>query len=82
MMTLLKLRRGRYLLVEEKIPGDSGAVGRAIQDLAFPAHSVIAAVIRGGEILIPRGALTFEAGDEVLAICDSAAADELAKIFA
>jgi trk system potassium uptake protein TrkA len=81
MMTLLKLRRGRFSLVEEKIPAGAPAVGRFLKDLALPPQSVIAAVIRGGEILIPRGALQFDADDEVLAICDPAGAEELAALF-
>jgi len=81
MMTLLKLRRGRYSLVEEKIPRGAPAEGRAIKDLSLPPSSVIAAIIRGSHIVIPRGSTRFEAGDEVLAIVDSAAAKELAVLF-
>jgi len=81
MMTLLKLRRGRYSLVGERIPEGARAVGVAIKDLAFPPNSVIAAIIRHGEIVIPRGPLTFEAGDEVLAITDAEGAEELAALF-
>jgi len=35
MMTLLKLRRGRYSLVSEQLPPRSRAIGRAIQELAI-----------------------------------------------
>jgi trk system potassium uptake protein TrkA len=81
MMTLAKLRRGRFSLVGEKIPEGARAVGVAIKDLPLPKNSVIAAIIRHGEILIPRGPLRFEAGDEVLAIVDAEGADELAALF-
>jgi trk system potassium uptake protein TrkA len=81
MMTLLKLRRGRYSLVGERIPEGARAVGVAIKDLPLPPNSVIAAIIRQGEIVIPRGPLTFEAGDEVLAITDAEGAEELAALF-
>jgi trk system potassium uptake protein TrkA len=81
MMTLLKLRRGRYSLVGERIPEGARAVGVAIKDLSFPPNSVIAAIIRQGDIVIPRGPLTFQAGDEVLAITDAEGAEELAALF-
>jgi trk system potassium uptake protein TrkA len=81
MMTLLKLRRGRYSLVGEKIPPGARAVGVAIKDLPLPPNSVIAAIIRHGEIVIPRGPLQFETEDEVLAITDADGADELAALF-
>ncbi len=81
MMTLLKLRRGRYSLVEEKIPEGAIAVGKAIRDLALPPNSVIAAVIRHGQVMIAHGKTVFEVGDEVLAIVDPEAADVLATLF-
>lgn len=82
MMTLLKLRRGQYSLVEEKIPPGARAVGVAIKDLNLPEECVIAAIIRRGEIQIPRGITTFEVGDEVLAVVGADAADDLAALFA
>jgi trk system potassium uptake protein TrkA len=54
MMTLHKLRRGKYSLVEEKLPPRSQILGIPLQDLPLPPTCVIAAVIRGGEIVIPR----------------------------
>lgn len=81
MMTLLKLRRGRYSLVEEKIPEGARAVGMTVKELPLPPNCVIAALIRHGEILMPRGATTFAIGDEVLAIVDSESAESLAALF-
>jgi trk system potassium uptake protein TrkA len=81
MMTLLKLRRGSFSLVSEKLPPASRAVGRAIQELAIPRNAVVCAVVRRGEIIIPRGGLRFEDGDEVLALVDEASAPELAALF-
>ena len=81
MMTLLKIRRGRYSLVEEKIPPGAQAVGMAIKDLPLPHNAVIAAIIRSGEIVIPRGVTQFQVGDEVLAIVDHEGADDLAALF-
>lgn len=81
MMTLLKLKRGSYSLVGEKLPPGARAVGVAIKDLPLPKTCVITAVLRGGDIVIPRGAVKLEAGDEVLALVDAADAEELAALF-
>ena len=81
MMTLLKLRRGNYSIVEEKIPPGALAIGVAIKDLKLPEHCVIAAIIRKGEVMIPRGVTTFEQGDEVLAVTDHEGAHQLMKLF-
>ncbi len=81
MVTLLKLRRGHYSLVEEKIPEGARAIGTSIKDLQLPDHCVIAAIIRKGEVMIPRGITTFQAGDEVLAVTDPDGAAALAELF-
>jgi trk system potassium uptake protein TrkA len=81
MMTLLKLRRGQFSVVEEKIPAQARAVGTAIQNLELPDQCVIAAVIRDGKMIVPRGSTTLEAGDEVLAITDRQGVDRLASLF-
>jgi trk system potassium uptake protein TrkA len=82
MMTLLKLRRGQYSVVEEKIPAGARAVGVAIQDLGLPDECVIAAIIRKGKMILPRGITELEQDDEVLAITDRGGADYLAGLFA
>jgi trk/ktr system potassium uptake protein len=81
MMILLRLRRGRYSLVQEKVHELAPAVGVVLKDLHLPPNSVIAAILRQNEMLIPRGITQFQAGDEVLAIVDREAAEELARIF-
>jgi len=81
MMTLLKLRRGEYSLVEEKLRPNSKALGIPLKDMPLPATCVIASVIRKGEVLIPRGNMTFEAGDEVLAVVDDASLPALRALL-
>jgi trk system potassium uptake protein len=81
MMTLLKLRRGNYSLVEEKIPTGAPALGISIKDLALPESCVIAAIIRDGKVIVPRGITVFEVEDEVLAVTDRVGAEKLAQLF-
>jgi len=81
MMTLVKLRRGNYSLVEEKISPGAKAIGVMIKDLHLPEKVVIAGIIRKGEVMIPRGITIFEEGDEVLAVTDGDGADQLAALL-
>lgn len=81
MMTLLKLRRGKYSLVEEKVPPNAKAIGVAIKDLELPANCVIAGIIRSGALQIPRGVTTLAEGDEVLAITDPEGAKKIAELL-
>ncbi len=81
MVTLLKLRKGEYSLVEEKVAHGSQAVGNDLKTLQLPRESVVAAVIRKGRLLIPRGDLALEEGDEVLAVVHSREIGQLAAIL-
>jgi trk system potassium uptake protein len=79
MMTMLKIRRGKYSLVEEKIAPNAPAVGRAIKDLVLPGNCVISGIIRHGEIVLPRGATVLEEADEILALVDDSSRELLAN---
>lgn len=81
MMTMLKIRRGMYSLVEEKIAPNAPAIGKAIKDLPFPTNCVISGIIRKGEIVMPRGITVLEQDDEVLALVDDSSREELAKLL-
>lgn len=81
MMTLLKIRRGEYSLVEEKIPPGAPVIGMALKDLDLTEECVIAAIIRDGKVVVPRGLTKFMVGDEVLAVTNKAGAEQLQKIF-
>jgi len=81
MMTLLKLRRGEYALVEVMIQPGAKAAGAAIKDLPLPDQCVIAAIIRKGTMIVPRGATKIEVGDEVLAITNNIGEEQLAELF-
>ncbi|MCX8024060.1 MAG: NAD-binding protein [Thermanaerothrix sp.] len=81
MLTLLKLRRGHYSLVEEKILPGAKVIGIPIKDLKLPEHCVIAAIIRNGEVIVPRGVTAIEPGDEILAVIDHEGAKQLAELL-
>ncbi|MBN2677524.1 MAG: NAD-binding protein [Anaerolineaceae bacterium] len=81
MMTLLKLKKGDYSLIEERIVAGARAIGIQIKDLNLPEHVVIAAIIRKGEIIVPRGITSFKAGDEVLLFSDSEGATQIKELF-
>jgi trk system potassium uptake protein TrkA len=82
MMTLLKLRKGEYMVVEEKIPPGARAVGMALKDLTLPEKCVIAAILRRGEMIVPRGNAELQVNDEVIAVTNSEGAEQLAQLFA
>lgn len=82
MTTLLKLRLGTYAVVEQRVLPGSRALGIEIKDLQLPEHCVIAAIVRNGEVIVPRGITTFQVDDDVLAVTDRRGAQELAERLA
>ena len=68
MMTLLKLRKGQYSLVVEKVAPTARAIGMKLKDLHLPDQCVIAAVIRDGELFVPHGESMLQEMDEIIAL--------------
>lgn len=81
MTTLLKLRRGQYALVEERVHPGATVAGTPVRDLSLPPRCVLVAVLREGEPLIVNGATILVPGDELLAVVHSGHADELASLL-
>jgi trk system potassium uptake protein len=81
MMTLLKLRKGEYSVVEEKVHPDSIAVGKCLSELVIPMESVIAAIIRKGKMIIPHGDTMLEPADEIIAIVHASESKNLADVL-
>jgi trk system potassium uptake protein TrkA len=81
MFTLLKLRRGLYSIVEEKVDPAAFAAGKPVRDLPLPQKCVLTAVIRKGELIIPRGDTLLQPADEVIALVHADQAQELASLL-
>lgn len=81
MVTMFKLRRGKYSLVEEKIFPGARAVGIKIKDLGLPPTCIISGIIRHGEVVLPRGITPLEEGDEIIALVDNDSRSTLAKLL-
>ena len=81
MITLLKLRRGLYALVEEQVHSASAVAGRSVADIDWPESCVLVAVMRGPDVITPRGHTVLLPGDEVLAVLRSDATAAVASLL-
>jgi trk system potassium uptake protein TrkA len=82
MMTIFKIRRGRYAVVEEKVPAGAKAIGVPLKDMDLAEHCVIAAIIRDGVMTLPRGDSTLQAEDEIIAVASPEGAQKLSELLA
>ncbi len=80
-MTLLKLKRGQYSLVENTVDPKAVAAGKAVKDLHLPSECVLPAIIRNGNLIIPRGITVLQPGDEVFALVHVSQLDKLTAIL-
>lgn len=78
MMTLLKLRRGQFSLVEEQVHPEARAAHCPVAELHLPADCTLVAIIREGALLAPHSQETLRPGDEVLALVRASQAPLLA----
>jgi trk system potassium uptake protein TrkA len=81
MMTLLKLRKGEYSIVEEKVDPSAVVVGKMLRDIELPPQCVFAAVIRKGQLIVPNGNTELAPVDEVIALVHASEAQKLAQLL-
>jgi trk system potassium uptake protein TrkA len=70
MLTLMKINKGTYSIVQLKVDSRSKAAGRSVKDLTIPVNSLLIAVYRGNEVIIPHGHTVINANDIVMAFAD------------
>ncbi len=80
-LPLISLKKGELEIAEIYIPPNSPSLGRPIRDLDLPADCVLVSIIRGEQIIFPRGDTTFLPNDTVLALTATKRVEELKKVF-
>ncbi len=59
----------------------SDIVGTPLHELRFPKRSLVAAIVREDEVLIPSGGTVVEAGDHVLVVAHRSAIDAVERLL-
>ncbi len=78
---LLELRGGKAEIVELEISTASPAVGKLVRDLELPQDCLLVSVMRGEEVIFPRGETMLSSGDTVIALAASGKARLLRDAF-
>jgi trk system potassium uptake protein TrkA len=68
LLHLAELEGGDVQIVEAQLDGDSPVIGRELRELALPAGSSIALLIRDDRAQTPRGETRLRVNDKVLAV--------------
>jgi trk system potassium uptake protein len=86
------VRRGRVLSVFELPEGDAEtlevvlapetpATGRVLKDLGMPKDSLVGAIVRGDDVIIPTGGTVLQVGDRVVLLALPAAIPGIERLF-
>jgi len=81
MMTLLKLRKGEFSIVEEKVHPMAVVVGKVLRDIELPPQCVFVAVIRKGRLIVPKGDTELAPVDEIIALVHASQVAKLAELL-
>jgi trk system potassium uptake protein TrkA len=68
-------------VIEAEALETSGLVGPPLREIDFPEGVIIGALIRGGEVIIPRGDTIVKAKDRVILFATAAAVKKVEKMF-
>jgi len=89
---LRHVRRGRVMTVaslsgidaeaiEYTVHDRSAIAGKTLRDVHFPKEGVVGTIIRGDQIILPRGQDVVLSGDDVIVFAMPAAISEVEKLF-
>jgi trk system potassium uptake protein TrkA len=81
MTTLLKLRKGEFSIVEEKVHPEAIVAGKALKEIQFPTQSRVVAILRKGKMIIPEGNTILQPIDEIICIALASNLKELASLL-
>jgi len=75
------LRDGMAEVIEAEALETSGLVGTPLRDVRLPSGIIVGAVVRGAQVIIPRGSTVIEARDRVIVFAEAAAVKKVEKLF-
>jgi trk system potassium uptake protein TrkA len=68
LVTLMTFKRGKLALVRVDLTSDSPCVNKQVMEIKLPRASVLVSIIRGEDVIIPRGETILQAKDDVIAL--------------
>lgn len=80
-ITLMKIDRGTYSIVQAGVDNQSEAADKAIKDLTLPVKAVLFAISRGKEMIIPHGDTVIKGGDKIFIFADEESQVTLSRLF-
>lgn len=68
LVSLLSFKRGKLSIVRIDLPEDSPVINQRVGDIQWPADSVLVSLVRGDEVIVPKGNTVLKAKDDIIAL--------------
>lgn len=67
-VNLMSFKHGKLSIVRVDLPKDSPVIDKQIQDIQLPQDSVFVSIVRGEEVIVPKGTTVLKPGDDIIAL--------------
>lgn len=67
-VNLMSFKRGKLAIVRVDLPADSPVINKEVKNIELPADSVLVSIVRGEEVIVPKGDTVLKVGDDVIAL--------------
>ncbi|MDP2941662.1 MAG: NAD-binding protein [Candidatus Omnitrophota bacterium] len=67
-VNLMSFKRGKLAIVRLDLPEDSPVINKEVKDIELPADAVLVSLVRGEEVIVPKGNTVLLPGDDVIAL--------------
>lgn len=67
-VNLMSFKRGKLAIVRVDLPQDSPVINKQIHEIRLPPDSVLVSIVRGEEVIVPKGNTVLLPGDDIIAI--------------
>lgn len=67
-VNLMSFKRGKLSIVRVDLPQDSPIINKRIKDIRLPKDSVLVSIVRGDQVIVPKGDTVLLPGDDIIAI--------------
>jgi len=67
-VNLMTFKRGKLAIVRVDLSKDSSVCGKKVMDIKLPGDSVLVSIIRGDDVIIPKGNTVLYPQDDIIAL--------------
>lgn len=65
---LFSFKRGKLALIRVDLPENSPVINKTLQELQLPSDSVLVSIVRGDDIIVPKGDTVLKPMDDIVAL--------------